>query len=129
MNWDQFDQMQFDEREFTGPEVYFCTSIRYFSECIRSCKDNEVSGLLAKAINYACNAIEKSQYLNAASFSQLAHCLCIAALLPFGTTPDTFSKNELNNLVATFLLKPTNWPPADGISSKMKSGGKLSMTF
>ena len=111
MNWDQFDQIQFDEMGFAGPELDLCTSIRYFKECIRSCNDNEVSRLLAKAINYACDAIEKSRYLNAASFSQLAHCIRIAALLPCGKTPDTFAKNELKNLVSIFFAEANKLAP------------------
>ena len=62
MNWLQFDQMQLDDQGFAGPEVDLCISIRYFRECISSGQDKEISGLMAKAIEHACNAIEKSQY-------------------------------------------------------------------
>ena len=105
MNWRQFDQMQLDDQGFAGPEVDLCISIRYFSECIYSGQDKEISGLLTKAIEHACNAIEKSQYLDASSFSQLGHCLRIAALLPVGKAPDLFSKDELNNLVSKYFTE------------------------
>ena len=71
MNWQRFDQLQLAYMGFAGPEVDLCISVRYFRDCIFSGQDKEVSGLLAKAIEHACNAVEKSHYLNASSFSQL----------------------------------------------------------
>ena len=40
--------------------------------------------LLGLAIRYACQAVDKSDYLDASSFSQLAHCCRACALLPPG---------------------------------------------
>ncbi len=111
MNWHQFDQMQLDEKGFVGPEVDLCISVRYFRECIYSCQDKEISGLLTKAINHACDAIEKSQYIDASSLSQLGHCLRIAALLPVGKAPDTFAKDELNKLSSTFFTEANKRAP------------------
>ena len=111
MNWRQFDQMQLDDQGFAGPEVDLCISIRYFRECISSGQDKEISGLMAKAIEQACNAIEKSQYLDASSFSQLGHCLRIVALLPVGKVPDLFSKDELNNLVSDYFTEANKLNP------------------
>ena len=79
MNWLKFDQMQLDDKGFAGPEVDLCISIRYFTECISSCQDKDISGLLTKAIHHACDAIEKSQHLDASSFSQPGHSVRIAA--------------------------------------------------
>ena len=109
MKWQQFDQMHLDGKGFTGPEVDLCISIRYFQQCI--CQDKEISGLLAKAIEHVCNAIEKSHYLNASSFSQLGHCLRIAALLPDEKAADILSKDELNNLAATYFAKANTLSP------------------
>ena len=111
MNWDLFDEMQLDGQEFTGPEVDLCISVRYFQESISSGQDKEISGLLAKAIEHACNAVEKSHYLDASSFSQLGHCLRIAALLPDDKAADILSKEELNNLAATYFAKANTLAP------------------
>ena len=111
MNWLKFDQMQLDDRGFTGPEVDLCISIRYFKECISSCQDKDISGLLTKAINHACDAIEKSQHLDASSFSQLGHSIRIAASLPIGKAPDTFPKDELNKLSSIFFTEANKLAP------------------
>ena len=111
MNWHQFDQMQLDDKGFAGPEVDLCISVRYFRECISSGQDKEISGLMAKAIEHVCNAIEKSQYLDASSFRQLGHCLRIAALLPIGKAPDLFSKDELTNLVSNCFARAIKLAP------------------
>ncbi|WP_257294154.1 tetratricopeptide repeat protein, partial [Endozoicomonas sp. YOMI1] len=111
MNWCQFDQMQLDDKGFAGPEVDLCISVRYFRECIFSGQGQEISGLLTKAIEHACNAIEKSQYLNTSSFSQLGHCLRIAALLPVGNAQDFFSKDELKNLASEYFTEANKLDP------------------
>ncbi len=111
MNWLKFDQMQLDDKGFAGPEVDLCISIRYFEECISSCQDKEISGLLTKAINHACDAIEKSQHLDASSFSQLGHSVRIAASLPIGKAPDTFPKDELNKLSSIFFTEANKLAP------------------
>ena len=103
--------MQLDDKGFAGPEVDLCISIRYFKECISSCQDKEISGLLTKAINHACDAIEKSQHLDASSFSQLGHCLRIAASLPVGKALDTFPKDELNKLFSIFFIEANKLAP------------------
>ena len=111
MNWLKFDQMQLDDKGFAGPEVDLCISIRYFKECISSCQDKDISGLLTKAINHACDAIEKSQHLDASSFSQLGHSVRIAASLPIGKVPDTFPKNELKKLSSIFFTEANKLAP------------------
>ena len=109
LDWRQFDQMQLDVKWSTEPEVDLCISVRYFRECIVSGQDKDISGLLAKAIEHACNAIEKSHYLNASAFSQLGHCLRIAALLP--DDKDILSTEELNDLVAVYFTKANTLAP------------------
>ena len=111
MNWLKFDQMQLDDKGFAGPEVDFCISIRYFTECISSCQDKDISGLLTKAIHHACEAIEKSQHLDASSFSQLGHCLRIAASQPLGEALDSFSKDNLNKLSSFFFNEANRLAP------------------
>ena len=111
MNWQRFDEMQLDDMGFAGPKVDLCISVRYFHECIFSGQDKDISGLLAKAIEHACNAVEKSHYRHAASFSQLGHCLRIAALLPDGKAADILSKDELNNLAATYFTEANRLAP------------------
>ena len=111
MSWVKFDKMQLDDKGFPGPEVDLCISIRYFKECITSFEDKEISGLLTKAINHACDAIGKSQYLDASSLSQLGHCVRIAASLPAGKVPDTFPKDELNKLSSTFFTEANKLAP------------------
>ena len=56
-------------------------------------------------------AIEKSQYLDASSSSQLGHCLRIVALLPVGKAPDLFSKDELKNLVSDYFTEANKLDP------------------
>ncbi|WP_180966574.1 hypothetical protein, partial [Endozoicomonas acroporae] len=129
MNWRQFDQMQLDVQGFAGPEVDLCISIRYFRECLYSGQSKEIPGLLAKAIEHGCNAIEKSQYLDASSFSQLGHCLRIAALLPVEKTQDFFSKDELNNLVSEYFTEANQLHPYRQDRLKTEDWRKIERTF
>ena len=55
--------------------------------------------------------VEKSHYLDASSFSQLGHCLRIAALLPDDKAADIPSRDELNNLAATYFAKANTLAP------------------
>ncbi len=104
-DWYQFDQMQLDEKGFTGPEVDLSISIRYFRECIYSFQDKEVPELLNKAIHHAEVAIEKSQSLDASSFSQLGHCIRIVEALPASYT---FLIDKLKQYCSNYLFDKAN---------------------
>ena len=47
-----------------------------------ACDLNDCGSLLGLAIRYACQAVEKSDYDDASSFSQLAHCCRACSHLP-----------------------------------------------
>jgi hypothetical protein len=104
-NWPLFDQMRLSEMPCGGVQLPLTLSIRYFREVI-VCGEAEINttDMLAKAIDYACRAVEESNYLDASSFSQLAHCIRIAEhysesfLLQSGCT-----KNELEGLQTEFF--------------------------
>ena len=73
----------------TDPSVHYtidlCHSIRYFRELIEHTSNmNDSASLLGLATWYACQAVQKSDYRDAGSFSQLAHCCRAISSLPLG---------------------------------------------
>ena len=81
--WQEYDALGLETDSAAHYTVVLCHSIRYFGELIENTGDmNDSIPLLWSAIRYACQAVEKSDYRDASSFSQLAHCCRACAHLP-----------------------------------------------
>ena len=113
--WQEYDALGLDRRPSAHYTIDLCHSIRYFGELIENARDMSVRApLLGLATLYACQAVEKSDYRDASSFSQLAHCCRACTHLPpshlqrFGIEE---TKEEINSWVLLFFDKTLSLEP------------------
>ena len=81
--WQEYDALGLCTEPWAHHTIHLCHSIRYFREVIEQTGNmDDRTSLLGLAIHYACQAIDTSDYHDASSFSQLAHCCRACAYMP-----------------------------------------------
>ena len=115
--WQAFDKWNSERPRFEDRyEIELIQSIRYFAEFLsRDSRQNSRLDLLEKAFRHAESAVDKSDCLDPASLSQLAHCYRILGHWPSATRKRVCglysSKEQINSCVRNYFAQARRLDP------------------